>query len=57
MKITLLANAGLYIEIDDERFLIDALHYNNDHEFSKLPKNINPTTKICKTRTNLAPKR
>lgn len=40
MKITLLANAGLYIEIDDERFLIDALHYNNDHEFSRLPKNI-----------------
>ena len=40
MRITLLANAGLYIEIEDKRFLLDAIHYDEDYVFSRLPKNL-----------------
>ena len=40
MRITLLANAGLYIEIEDKRFLLDAIHYDEAYVFSRLPKNL-----------------
>ena len=40
MRITLLANAGLYIEIEDRRFLLDAIHYDEAYVFSRLPKNL-----------------
>ena len=40
MRITLLANAGLYIEIEDKRFLLDAIHYDEEYVFSRLPKNL-----------------